>query len=64
MTKDDIQAEFDAFFEFDTDDRSVVTSVSCRLFAQRIAALTEARVRKKIADELGLLERAYANQRP
>lgn len=28
-----IKAEFDKFFEFPTDDKQVVSSVSCRLFA-------------------------------
>lgn len=34
-----IQEEFDKFFEFDTEDRSFVTSVSCRLFAERMIEL-------------------------
>lgn len=37
MTRDDIAKEFDRFFEFDTDDRSTVTSTSARLFAEHIA---------------------------
>lgn len=32
-----IDAEFDRFFEFPTDDRSQVSSVSCKLFALAIA---------------------------
>lgn len=34
-----IEDEFDKFFEFDTDDKSIVLSVSCRLFAEHIAQL-------------------------
>ena len=34
-----IDKEFDKFFEFETDDKSVVTSVSCKLFAKHIADL-------------------------
>lgn len=37
MNRDDIAKEFDRFFEFDTDDRSTVTSTSARLFAEHIA---------------------------
>ena len=43
MTREEMQAEFDKFFEFPGDDRSQVTSVSCRLFAEHIARLTEGR---------------------
>lgn len=32
-----IESEFDKFFEFDTEDKIVVLSVSCRLFAEHIA---------------------------
>jgi hypothetical protein len=39
ITNEEIAAEFDRFFEFDTEDRSLVTSVSCRLFALHIARL-------------------------
>jgi hypothetical protein len=34
-----IDKEFNKFFEFDTGDKSVVTSVSCKLFAKYIADL-------------------------
>lgn len=37
MTRDEIAKEFDQFFEFDTEDRSTVTSTSARLFAEHIA---------------------------
>lgn len=49
MTRDEIAKEFDLFFEFDTEDRSIVTSVSARLFAERIAALAVASERDRIA---------------
>ena len=39
MNRDDIQREFDRFFEFDTDDRRIVTSVSCRLFAEALVKM-------------------------
>jgi len=39
MTREEIQAVFDAFFEFPGEDRGHVTSVSCRLFAERIAEM-------------------------
>lgn len=32
-----IEREFNQFFEFDSEDRRTVTSVSCRLFAEHIA---------------------------
>lgn len=34
-----IEQEFNLFFEFETDDRSIVTSASCKLFAEKIAKL-------------------------
>lgn len=49
MTRDKIAKEFDRFFEFDTDDRSTVTSVSARLFAERIAVLVAVAERERIA---------------
>lgn len=49
MTRDEIAKEFDRFFEFDKEDRSTVTSVSARLFAERIAALVAATERERIA---------------
>lgn len=33
-TRKYIEEQFDQFFEFDTDDRSTVTSASCRFFAE------------------------------
>jgi hypothetical protein len=35
----DIEKEFDKFFEFPTDDKSHVSSTSCKLFASHIAEL-------------------------
>lgn len=35
----DIDAEFEKFFEFPTDDRSAVSSVSCKLFARHVAEM-------------------------
>lgn len=39
MNRADIEAEFDRFFEFETDDRRTVTSVSCRLFAEALVKM-------------------------
>lgn len=49
MTRDEIQKEFDRFFEFDTDNRSIVTSTSAKLFAEHIAGLTVAAEREACA---------------
>ena len=38
-TSIDIDKEFDKFFKFNTNDRSIVTSVSCKLFAKHIVDL-------------------------
>jgi hypothetical protein len=32
----DIEKEFESFFEFDTEDKSQVSSVSCKLFAEHV----------------------------
>ena len=42
MTRDEIDQEFDRFFEFPSRDRGTVTSVSARLFARHIAEVTGA----------------------
>ena len=34
-----VEQEFEKFFEFDTENRSVVTSVSARLFAEHMVQL-------------------------
>jgi len=49
MTRDEIAKEFDLFFEFDTEDRSTVTSVSAKLFAERMAALAVSTERERVA---------------
>lgn len=41
----DIDKEFDSFFEFDTDDKSQVTSTSCKLFAEHVTD----KLRKQLA---------------
>jgi hypothetical protein len=52
MTRDDIQAEFDRFFEFDDKaNKSVVTSVSCRLFADHVARRAVAKVLRRAVIE-------------
>ena len=45
-----IAAEFDNFFEFPTDDRSQVSSMSAKLFADHISEITSARLRALIED--------------
>ena len=43
FTPERIKAEADTFFEWDGEDRSLVTTTSCLLFAQHIAGLMQAR---------------------
>lgn len=43
FTPERIKAEADAFFEWDSEDRRLVTTTSCLLFAQHIAGLMKAR---------------------
>ena len=43
MTSQEIEAAFDKFFEFSTSDKSYVTSVSCKLFAEYIAVQEQRR---------------------
>ena len=43
FTAERIKDEADAFFEWDGEDRSLVTTTSCLLFAQHIAGLMQAR---------------------
>jgi hypothetical protein len=52
MTKSEIEKEFNTFFEFDTEDRSTVTSVSAKLFAEHIAKLCEKREAEETSDML------------
>lgn len=54
MTRDEITKRFETFFEWDTDDRSIVTSTSAKLFAEHIAGLAVAAEREmcaRICDE-------------
>lgn len=52
MSRDDIQDEFDKFFEFDDPaNKAVVTSVSCRLFADHVARRAVAKAMKRVVDE-------------
>lgn len=46
MKYEEIEAIFDKFFEFPEENRSIVTSVSAKLFAQHIAAQVEERADK------------------
>lgn len=52
-----VAAEFDRFFEFTTDDRSIVTSTSAKLFAEHIAA---AAALADLGKPAGLLETMVA----
>lgn len=45
-----IQKEFDRFFEFPTDKKDTVSSVSCRLFAFHIAEIVDNKNKSKIVD--------------
>ena len=49
MTRDEIAKRFETFFEWDTDDRSIVTSTSAKLFAEHIAGLAVAAEREVCA---------------
>jgi hypothetical protein len=52
MSRDDIQDEFDKFFEFDDPaNKTVVTSVSCRLFADHVARRAVAKAVRRVVDE-------------
>ena len=48
-----IEREFNQFFEFDSEDRRTVTSVSCRLFAEHIAQRAAEQEREALITELG-----------
>ena len=49
MTRDEITKRVGTFFEWDTDDRSIVTSTSAKLFAEHVALQSLARQRELIA---------------
>jgi len=44
MDKQYLETEFNTFFEFDSDERSFVTSTSAKMFAEHMAAPIEAQV--------------------
>lgn len=55
----DIEKEFDKFFEFPTDDKSQVSSTSCKLFAVHIAELERNKFGEPVAwmwDNDGVIE--------
>ena len=54
-----ISAEFDHFFEFETGDKSQVTSVSCRLFAGRILQKSNERI-EQLERELAEAQKGHA----
>lgn len=51
-----IDEEFDQFFEFPTDSREFVTSVSAKLFAKHCVSKLEDAIRKTIDDNLDLAD--------
>ena len=57
MDKQYLQTEFDTFFEFDSDDRSFVTSTSAKMFAEHMALPIEAQV-EQLRAELSALREA------
>ena len=50
MDKQYLETEFDTFFEFDSDDRSFVTSTSAKMFAEHMAFPIEAQVEQLRAE--------------
>ena len=59
MDKQYLEDEFGRFFEFDTEDRSTVTAVSAKLFAEHMAKPIEALVDLQEA-KLNVLREAIA----
>lgn len=57
MDKQYLQTEFDTFFEFDSDDRSFVTSTSAKMFAEHMALPIEAQV-EQLRAELSAIREA------
>lgn len=49
MTRDEIQAEFDAFIEYPGKDKTYVTTVSTLLFAEHIAKMAQQAERERCA---------------
>lgn len=58
MDKQYLETEFDTFFEFDSDDRSFVTSTSAKMFAEHMAFPLEAQVEQLRAKLSALREAA------
>jgi len=60
-----IEKEFDSFFEFDTDDKSSVTSASCKLFAEHCVGIVSDQYENEIEDNNELIKNLYrkANDR-
>ena len=56
MDKQYLETEFDTFFEFDSDDRSFVTSTSAKMFAEHMAFPIEAQVEQLRAELTALRE--------
>lgn len=54
-TRKYIDEQFNKFFKFDTEDRSIVTSTSCKLFAEHLIADLLAVIAKKDEAINGLL---------
>lgn len=50
IDKDRIKQEFDRFIEFDTDDRSYVTTTSTLLFAEHITKLVRNEMASKVSE--------------
>ena len=57
MDKQYLETEFNTFFEFDSDDRSVVTSTSAKMFVEHMAIPIEAQV-EQLRAELSALRDA------
>lgn len=58
MKYEEIEAIFDKFFEFPEENRSIVTSVSAKLFAQHVATQVEERA-DRLQAELDALNEKY-----
>ena len=61
-TRKYIEEQFDQFFEFDTDDRSTVTSASCRFFAEHCIEQLLAVIAKKDEALVELINNAKLNR--
>ena len=63
MDKQFLETEFNKFFEFDSEDRSFVTSTSAKLFAEHVARPIEAQV-EQLRSELSALRDAAGAASP